>query len=228
MKKILILLLTALTLFAFAQDSSGTTDSSGTESTESTDTTESTESTESTDSTTESTDSTDTTTESTDTSMESTDAASTDAAAGTVADVITSSPDHATLLAAVEAAGLAETLAGTGPYTVFAPNDSAFEAYVASAGLASADDLLADPNLASVLEGHVVSGALLSADILAQAEAAGGTLEVAALNGSPITVTVDGGTVTLNGSATVTTADLAAGNGVVHVIDGVLAPAAAQ
>jgi uncharacterized surface protein with fasciclin (FAS1) repeats len=160
----------------------------------------------------------------------STDTAATDpmAAAGTVVDVITSSPDHATLLAAIEAAGLSETLAGAGPYTIFAPNDAAFEAYVASAGLASADDLLADPNLSSILEGHVVPSALLSADILAQAEAAGGTLEVAALNGSPITVTVADGTVTLNGTATVTTADLAAGNGVVHVIDGVLAPAAAQ
>jgi uncharacterized surface protein with fasciclin (FAS1) repeats len=149
-------------------------------------------------------------------------------AAGTVVDVITSSPDHATLLAALQAAGLGEALAGAGPYTVFAPNDAAFEAYVSSAGLASADDLLADPNLASILEGHVVPSALLSADILAQAEAAGGTLELAALNGAPLTITVDGGMVMINGSATVTTADLAAGNGVVHVIDGVLAPAAAQ
>jgi uncharacterized surface protein with fasciclin (FAS1) repeats len=179
MKKFLMLLLAAFTLFAFAQDDA------------------------------------------------STDTAATDAA-GTVVDIITSSPDHATLLAAIEAAGLGETLAGAGPYTVFAPNDAAFEAYVASAGLASADDLLADPALADVLQGHVVPSALLSADILAQAEAAGGTLEVAALNGAPITVTVDGGTVTLNGTATVSTADLAAGNGVVHVIDGVLAPAAAQ
>jgi uncharacterized surface protein with fasciclin (FAS1) repeats len=200
MKKLLILLLAAFTLFAFAQDTSGGTESTETEST--------------------GTETTDTTT----------DTAATDAtaAAGTVVDVITTSPDHATLLAAVEAAGLAETLAGTGPYTVFAPNDAAFEAYVASAGLTSADDLLADPNLASILEGHVVPSALLSTDIVAQAEAAGGTLEVAALNGSPITITVDGETVTLNGTATVTTADLAAGNGVVHVIDGVLAPAAAQ
>jgi uncharacterized surface protein with fasciclin (FAS1) repeats len=186
MKKFLILLLAAFTLFAFAQDDT-----------------------------------------STDTSTET--AATEDAmGAGTVVDVITTSPDHATLLAAVGAAGLAETLAGAGPYTIFAPNDAAFEAYVASAGLASADDLLADPNLSSILEGHVVPSALLSADILAQAEAAGGTLEVAALNGSPITITVDGGIVTLNGTATVTTADLAASNGVVHVIDGVLAPAAAQ
>jgi uncharacterized surface protein with fasciclin (FAS1) repeats len=206
MKKLLILLLTAFTLFAFAQDTSGGTDSTGTEST-------GTESTG-----TESTDST------------STDSTATDAtaAAGTVVDVITASPDHTTLLAAVEAAGLAETLAGTGPYTIFAPNDAAFEAYVTSAGLTSADDLLADPNLASILEGHVVPSALLSTDIVAQAEAAGGTLEVAALNGSPITITVDGGTVTLNGTATVTMPDMAAGNGVVHVIDGVLAPAAAQ
>jgi uncharacterized surface protein with fasciclin (FAS1) repeats len=185
MKKFLILLLAALTLFAFAQDDT-----------------------------------------STDTSAET--AATEEAATGTVVDIITGSPDHATLLAAVEAAGLAETLAGAGPYTIFAPNDAAFEAYVSSAGLASADDLLADPNLASILEGHVVPSALLSADIISQAEAAGGTLEVAALNGSPITVTVADGVVTLNGTATVTTADLAASNGVVHVIDGVLAPAAAQ
>jgi uncharacterized surface protein with fasciclin (FAS1) repeats len=186
MKKFLILLLTAFTLFAFAQDNTSGTDTSA-------------------------------------------DTAATDAmSAGTVVDVITTSPDHATLLAAIQAAGLAETLAGAGPYTIFAPNDAAFEAYVASAGLTSADDLLADPNLSSILEGHVVPSALLSADILAQAEAAGGTLEVTALNGSPITITVEGGVVTLNGTATVTTADLAASNGVVHIIDGVLAPAAAQ
>jgi uncharacterized surface protein with fasciclin (FAS1) repeats len=185
MKKFLMLLLAAFTLFAFAQDDT-----------------------------------------STDTSTET--AATDTAATGTVVDIITTSPDHLTLLAAVQSAGLAETLAGPGPYTIFAPNDAAFEAYVSSAGLASADDLLADPNLASVLEGHVVPSALLSADILAQAETAGGTLEVAALNGSPITVTVADGVVTLNGTATVTTADLAASNGVVHVIDGVLAPAAAQ
>ncbi len=182
MKKFLILLLAAFTLFALAQDDTST-------------------------------------------GTAATDPA---AATGTVADVITTSPDHTTLLAALDAAGMSETLAGAGPYTVFAPNDAAFEAYVASAGLASADDLLADPNLASILEGHVVSSALLSADILAQAEAAGGTLEVEALNGSPITITVADGVVTLNGTATVTTPDLAASNGVVHVIDGVLAPAAAQ
>jgi uncharacterized surface protein with fasciclin (FAS1) repeats len=193
MKKFLILLLAAFTLFALAQTdtSGGTTDTSGT---------------------------------STDTSGTATDTM----ASGTVVDVITSSPDHKTLLAALTAAGLSETLAGAGPYTVFAPTDAAFEAYVTSAGLASADDLLADPNLASILQGHVVPSALLSADILSQAEAAGGTLEVTALNGSPITITVADGVVTLNGTAKVTTADLAASNGVVHVIDGVLAPAAAQ
>lgn len=143
----------------------------------------------------------------------------------TVVDIAVGSPDHTTLVAAVTQAGLVETLSGEGPFTVFAPTDAAFEAALADMGI-TAEDLLANPDLAGILTYHVVSGKLLAADVLAAVEAGGGTASVETVNGAPIEVTVADGVVTLNGTATVTVADLEAGNGVVHVIDGVLMPPA--
>jgi transforming growth factor-beta-induced protein len=143
----------------------------------------------------------------------------------TVVDIAVGSPDHTTLVAAVTQAGLVETLSGEGPFTVFAPTDAAFEAALADMGI-TAEDLLANPDLASILTYHVVAGKLLAADVLAAVEAGGGTASVETVNGAPIEVTVADGVVTLNGTATVTVADLEAGNGVVHVIDGVIMPPA--
>lgn len=144
----------------------------------------------------------------------------------TVVDIAAASPDHTTLVAAVTQAGLVETLSGEGPFTVFAPTDAAFEAALADMGI-TAEELLANPDLAGILTYHVVPGKLMAADVIAAVEAGGGTATVETVNGATIDVTVVDGVVTLNGTATVTAADLEAGNGVVHVIDGVIMPPAA-
>jgi transforming growth factor-beta-induced protein len=145
----------------------------------------------------------------------------------TVVDVAVASPDHTTLVAAVTEAGLVETLSGEGPFTVFAPTNAAFEAALESLGL-TAEELLASPDLSGILTYHVVPGKLMAADVLAAVEAGGGTATVETVNGATIDVTVMDGTVMLNGAASVAVADLEAGNGVVHVIDAVILPPAAE
>ena len=145
----------------------------------------------------------------------------------TVVDVAASNPDFSTLVAAVEAAGLAETLSGEGPFTVFAPTNDAFAAAAESMGV-TAEELLASPDLSNILTYHVVPEELLAEDVLAAAEEAGGTAEVDTVNGETLTVEVVDGAVILNGVATVTTTDLQAGNGVVHVIDAVLLPSGGE
>lgn len=134
---------------------------------------------------------------------------------GSVVDVITGSTDHVTLATAITLAGLDGTLADAGAeYTVFAPVDTAFAALPESVLNAA----LADTEmLSSVLAYHVVEGKILSGDLEE------GCSDVATVNGASLTVCNDMGVVTVN-SATVTTADLEAGNGVVHVIDGVAVP----
>jgi uncharacterized surface protein with fasciclin (FAS1) repeats len=88
----------------------------------------------------------------------------------------------------------------------------------------TAEELLASPDLSGILTYHVVPGKLMAADVLAAVEAGGGTASVETVNGAPIEVTVMDGMVMLNGTATVSVADLEAGNGVVHVIDAVILP----
>ena len=121
-----------------------------------------------------------------------------------------------TLLAAIDAAGLTETLKGEGPFTVFAPTDEAFA--LLPEGTVAA--LLADiPALTDILLYHVVSGAVLSGDVV--------MLEAATtLQGSDVTIEVVDGKVILNGTAEVVTVDIETSNGVIHVIDAVLLPAA--
>jgi uncharacterized surface protein with fasciclin (FAS1) repeats len=134
----------------------------------------------------------------------------------TVVDIIVNSADHNTLEAAVIAAGLADDLSTEGPFTVFAPTDAAFAALPAGV----IDALLADPTgaLAEVLLYHVVAGEALSTSL-----SNGQT--IATLQGQDVTVSITGGNVFIN-NAQVTVADLVADNGVVHVIDAVLVPAA--
>jgi transforming growth factor-beta-induced protein len=141
----------------------------------------------------------------------------------TVVDIATSNEDFSTLVAAVVEADLAETLSGEGPFTVFAPTNEAFAAALEALGI-TAEELLASPDLGSILTYHVVAGKLMAADVLAAVEAGGGTAMVETVNGAPITVEVVDGNVVLNGTATVTAVDLEAGNGVVHVIDAVILP----
>ena len=123
-----------------------------------------------------------------------------------------------TLVAAVQAAGLAETLQGTGPFTVFAPTDAAFAKL--PAGTVTA--LLADKEkLASILTFHVVGGKVMAADIV---KANGATPKT--VNGLPLDIAVRDGKVYVNG-VNVVTADVQASNGVIHVIDTVLLPQSA-
>jgi len=132
-----------------------------------------------------------------------------------VVDVAISSPDHTTLVSAVTAAGLVETLKGAGPFTVFAPTNAAFSALPAG----TVESLLTPEkkaDLTSILTYHVVAGSVMAADLK-------DGQKVVTLQGEELTVSVKDGKVMING-ANVTTADLAGSNGVVHVIDAVLMP----
>ena len=131
----------------------------------------------------------------------------------TVVDIIVNSEDHNILETAVTQAGLAETLSGDGPFTVFAPSDDAFDGLPAGA----LDLILANTEqLTSLLLNHVHSGNVLSTDL-------SNGMMVPTLNDTELTVSIDGMTVMID-LATVTQADLIASNGVVHVIDKVLLP----
>ncbi len=119
-----------------------------------------------------------------------------------------------TLLAAVKAAGLVETLQGKGLFTVFAPTDAAFAALPAG----TLDGLLKDPAaLKKILLYHVVSGSVTADKVV-------GLTSATSVEGSPIAVSVKDGTVYLNDSAKVVTPDVMASNGVIHVIDKVILP----
>ncbi len=121
-----------------------------------------------------------------------------------------------TLVTAVQAAGLADTLAGDGPFTVFAPTDEAFAALPEGV----LDGLLADTDqLTAVLTYHVVSGKVLAADVV-------GLSSATSLQGEDLEIEVVDGGVVLNGTTNVTATDVEASNGVVHVIDEVLIPSA--
>lgn len=139
---------------------------------------------------------------------------------GTIVDIASSDEQFSTLVTAVDAAGLVETLSGEGPFTVFAPTNAAFDALPEG----TLDSLLEDPEgaLTEILLLHVVEGAVLSD---AAIEAAGGTIETL---GGPVSVELDGDNLVVGG-ATVTTADIEASNGVIHVIDSVIVePASAE
>lgn len=143
-------------------------------------------------------------------------ASTTEAAAGTIVDVAGGNPDFSILVAAVTKAGLAETLSGTGPFTVFAPTNAAFEATLKDAGLTQ-DQLLASPDLAKILTYHVLPSKVMAADIT-------GTLNPATVEGQNLEVALDGGSVKVGPTAKVAQADVAASNGVIHAIDSVLLP----
>ncbi len=129
------------------------------------------------------------------------------------------------LLAAVEAAGLTETLAGEGTFTVFAPTDEAFAAALEALDIEAADLLADTETLTAILLYHVVGGEVLAEAILGAEEF---PLEVETLNGALLSVDVVDGAVVINGLATVVAADVIASNGVIHVIDAVLLPPAAE
>ena len=132
---------------------------------------------------------------------------------GTTVDVAAGAGTFETLLAAATAAGLVDTLNGDGPYTVFAPTDAAFAALPEG----TVEGLLEDPAaLSEVLLYHVVSGKVLAADVV-------GLTSATTVQGSDVSISVDGGAVMVDG-ANVTATDIEASNGVIHVIDSVLLP----
>jgi len=137
-----------------------------------------------------------------------------------IVDTAVASGEFPTLVAALTAADLVDTLKGEGPFTVFAPTEEAFANALEALGV-TAEELLANPDLASILTYHVVPGKVLAADVVTLA----GT-DVATVNGATVAITVDGDTVKVN-DATVVQTDIEASNGVIHVIDTVLLPPAA-
>jgi len=137
------------------------------------------------------------------------------------AELVIEAPEtnFATLIAAAEAAGLVETLAGEGPFTVFAPTDAAFADLLFQLQVEPAD-LLADTELlTAVLTYHVIPGAVLAEDVIGLDGSA-----VATVNGAEVTVSVVDGAVFLNDTVQVIQTDITASNGVIHVIDAVLLP----
>ena len=144
-----------------------------------------------------------------------------------IIDNAVNSKDHTTLVAAVKAAGLVDTLKGKGPFTVFAPTNAAFAALPAG----TVDTLLKPenkPTLTKVLTYHVVAGNLDSAALMKAIDAGGGKATLTAVSGGTLTATKSGGTIMVTdesgGTAHVTIADVVQSNGVIHVVDKVLLP----
>jgi len=144
-----------------------------------------------------------------------------------IIDNASQSSEHTTLVAAVQAAGLVDTLKGDGPFTVLAPTNAAFEALPAG----TVDTLLKPENietLKTILTCHVVAANAMAADVIKMVADDGGAHEVGTVGGCKLTAKYDDDKVTFtdeNGNvATVTIADVAQKNGVVHVIDTVLLP----
>ncbi len=137
------------------------------------------------------------------------------------------SKDHTTLVAAVKAAGLVDTLSSPGPFTVFAPTNAAFAKLPAG----TVDTLLLPENkatLTAVLTYHVVPGTLTAADLAKQAKANGGKAVLTTVQGAKLTVWGKDGkwyvTDAKGGQAQITIADVKQSNGVIHVVDSVLLP----
>lgn len=145
----------------------------------------------------------------------------------TIVDNAMASKDHTTLVAAVKAAGLVETLSGPGPFTVFAPTNAAFAKLPAG----TVDTLVQPANkaqLTTILTYHVVAGTMTSKSIAAAIKAGGGTATLTTVQGGPLTAKMMRGKLILTdakgGTSTVTIKDVMQSNGVIHVVDTVLMP----
>ncbi|MDB5743320.1 MAG: fasciclin protein [Polaromonas sp.] len=144
-----------------------------------------------------------------------------------IIDNAVNSKDHTTLVAAVKAAGLVDTLKGPGPFTVFAPTNAAFAALPAG----TVDTLLKPENkamLSGILTYHVVAGKVDAAALTKAITEGGGKATLKTVAGGNLTAMASGGKVMVTdekgGSATVTVADVYQSNGVIHVVDKVLLP----
>jgi uncharacterized surface protein with fasciclin (FAS1) repeats len=136
------------------------------------------------------------------------------APAKTIVEIAAGSPDHTTLVAAIKAAGLVETLSGAGPFTVFAPTNAAFAKLPAG----TVESLLLPENkakLVAVLTYHVVPAKVMAAEVKSG--------QVPTVNGKALTVKADATGVTVNNAKVVAT-DLVGSNGVIHVVDTVILP----
>ncbi|HTI31706.1 MAG TPA: fasciclin domain-containing protein [Sphingomonas sp.] len=145
----------------------------------------------------------------------------------TIVDNAVNSKDHTTLVAAVQAAGLVDTLKGPGPFTVFAPTNAAFAKLPAG----TVETLVKPENkatLTTILTYHVVAGRMTSKDIAAAIKAGGGKATLTTVQGEPLTATMAGKTLMLTdakgGMSHVTIGDVMQSNGVIHVVDTVLMP----
>ena len=145
----------------------------------------------------------------------------------TIVQNASTAPNLSTLVTAVQAAGLVDTLNGPGPFTVFAPTNDAF----AAVPQATLNSLLQPENkaqLATVLTYHVVQGRIDAAELMRRIRAGGGTASVTTVQGNALRFSMMGDRVMIMGnngsSAHVTTANVGQSNGMVHVIDGVLLP----
>ncbi len=144
-----------------------------------------------------------------------------------IIDNAVNSKDHTTLVAAVKAAGLVDTLKGPGPFTVFAPTNAAFAALPAG----TVDTLLKPENkpaLTKVLTYHVVAGRVSAMALKQQIAAGGGKAMLKTVSGGTLTASASGGGIALmdesGGTSMVTIADVVQSNGVIHVVDKVLLP----
>ena len=144
-----------------------------------------------------------------------------------VVDIAIASKDHTTLVAAVKAADLVETLKGKGPFTVFAPTNAAFEKLPKG----TVESLLmpeSKATLSSILTYHVIAGKINAEAVVAAIKKGNGKAVLTTVNGAKLTASMEGKNVILSdakgGKAIVTATDLMGSNGVVHVIDAVLMP----
>src|SRR5579864_4390965 len=144
-----------------------------------------------------------------------------------IIDNAVNSADHTTLVAAVKAAGLVDTLKGPGPFTVFAPTNEAFAKLPAG----TVDNLLKPENketLTKILTYHVVAGRLSATDLRKQIKAGNGQAELKTVSGGTLTVMMQGKNIVLKdekgGMSTITIANVFQSNGVIHVVDTVVLP----
>ncbi len=144
-----------------------------------------------------------------------------------IIDNAANSPDHTTLVAAVKAAGLVETLKGPGPFTVFAPTNAAFNKLPPG----TVDTLLkpeSKDTLVKILTYHVVPGKITAADLKKKIKMGKGSAMLKTVSGGMLTATMSGANIMIKdergGTATVTIANVMQSNGVIHVVDSVLQP----
>jgi len=144
-----------------------------------------------------------------------------------IVDIATHSANHTALATAIQAAGLVPKLRGPGPFTFFAPTNDAF-GKLPSGTLQKLVQSGNQSALSQILNGHLVPGRLAAIDLARAVQESGGSARIKTLNGTSLTLTLDGSTLVLTdgfgGSARLTQTDLYQKNGIVHVADGVFMP----